>query len=176
VKERCKDIPGTRKALVIGVSDYTNNLQSLSFCENDVEEIYNALKSIGYELPDSHKLVGQVKYETLKDRIYNFFTDSNIKSEDVLLFYYSDHGAPDVIGDVYLASSEINHDAPFRKGFSFHELTNTMERSNSTRMVTILDCCYSGPAKMSKEHKEDAARLGTGFRLAKDGNRTFGRK
>jgi tetratricopeptide (TPR) repeat protein len=119
------------------------------------------LKSIGYEIPDSHKLVGQVKYETMKERIYDFFTDINTKSEDVLLFYYSGHGVPDVNGDVFLASSEINHDAPFRKGFSFYDLTTTIERSNSTRIVTILDCCYSGAAKISKGHEEDATRLGT---------------
>ena len=156
-----QDSIGIRKALVIGVSDYGNNLQSLDFCEKDGEEISKVLKSIGYEIPDSHKLVGQVKYETMKDRIYDFFTDTNTKSEDVLLFYYSGHGVPDVNGDVFLASSEINHEAPFRKGFSFYDLTNTIERSNSTRIVTILDCCYSGAAKISKGHEEDAARLGT---------------
>ena len=56
-----------RKALVIGVSDYANNLQSLDFCEKDGEEIYRVLKSIGYEIPDNHKLVGHVKYETMRD-------------------------------------------------------------------------------------------------------------
>jgi DNA-binding beta-propeller fold protein YncE/tetratricopeptide (TPR) repeat protein len=150
-----------RKAVVIGVSEYANNLQALDFCQKDGEEVHRVLKSIGYEVPDSHKLVGQVKYETMKDAIYDFFTDPNVKAEDVLVFYYSGHGVPDVNGDVFLASSETNPDAPFRKGFSFHELTNTIERSNSTRIVTILDCCYSGAAKVSKGHEEDAAKLGT---------------
>jgi tetratricopeptide (TPR) repeat protein len=153
---------GTRKkAVVIGVSDYSNNLQPLDFCLKDGEEIHKVLKSIGYEIPESHKLVGQVKYETMKEAVYDFFTDPTVKAEDVLLFYYSGHGVPDVNGDVFLASSETNPDAPFRKGFSFYELTNTIERSNSTRIVTILDCCYSGAAKISKGHEEDAAKLGT---------------
>ncbi len=156
-----KDGSGSKKALVISVSDYSNNLQPLDFCKNDGDEIYKVLKSIGYEIPDSHKLVGQVKYETMKDVIYDFFTDANTKAEDTLIFYYSGHGVPDVNGDVFLASSELNPDAPFRKGFSFYELTNTIERSNSTRIVTILDCCYSGAAKISKGHEEDAAKLGT---------------
>jgi uncharacterized caspase-like protein len=97
----------------------------------------------------------------MEDAIYDFFTDTNNKAEDILLFYYSGHGVPDVNGDVFLASSEINPDALFRKGFSFYELTNTTERSNSTRIVTILDCCYSGAAKISKGLGEDAAKLGT---------------
>jgi hypothetical protein len=35
-----------------------------------------------------------------------------------------------------------------------------VQRSISIRTVTILDCCYSGAAKLSKGHEEDAARLG----------------
>ena len=36
-----------RKALVIGVSDYTN-LQ-LDFCKNDGKEVYEVLSSLGYD-------------------------------------------------------------------------------------------------------------------------------
>ncbi len=36
-----------RKALVIGISDYTN-LQKLDFCKNDEKEIYEILGSLGY--------------------------------------------------------------------------------------------------------------------------------
>ena len=147
--------------MVISVSDYSNNIQSLNFCQNDGNEIYKVLESLGYEIPFNHKLVGQVNYETMKDAIYDFFTDSNTKAEDTLVFYYSGHGIPDVNRDVFLASSEINPDAPFRKGFSFHELTKTIERSNSQRIVTILDCCYSGVAKIGKGNEEDGAELGT---------------
>ena len=97
----------------------------------------------------------------MREAIIDFFTDVNTKAEDTLLFYYSGHGIPDVDGDIYLASSEIDPDAPFRKGFSFNELTKMIQRSVSIRIVTVLDCCYSGAAKLSKGHEEDAAKLGT---------------
>ena len=83
-------------------------------------------------------------YESMREAIIDFFTDVNTKAEDTLLFYYSGHGIPDVDGDIYLASSEIDPDAPFRKGFSFNELTKMIQRSVSIRIVTVLDCCYSG--------------------------------
>ena len=86
---------------------------------------------------------------------------SIIRAEDTLLFYYSGHGIPDIDGDIYLASSEIDPDAPYRRGFSFNELTKMIQRSVSIRIVTVLDCCYSGAAKLSKGHEEDAAKLGT---------------
>jgi hypothetical protein len=102
-------------------------------------------------------LIGEVKADQMKDAIYDFFTEASIKSQDLLLFYYSGHGIPDVDDDVFLASSEINPIQPFRKGFSFSELTKMMNRSISTKIVAILDCCYSGAAKVSKGSEDDAA-------------------
>jgi hypothetical protein len=144
---------GIRKTLIISVSDYATNLQSLDFCKNDGEEMYKLLRSLGYEITDSHKLIGHVTFESMREAIFDFFTDVNNKPEDTLLFYYSGYGMQDVEGDMYLASSEINPEAPYRRGFSFNELTKLIQRSVSIRMVTILDCCYSGSAK--------AAKLGT---------------
>lgn len=150
-----------RKALVVSVSDYGTRLQTLDFCKNDGQDTYQLLKSLGYEVAGSHKLIGHVTYESMREAIMDFFTDANNKAEDTLLFYYSGHGIPDVDGDIYLASSEIDPDAPYRRGFSFNELTKMIQRSVSIRIVTVLDCCYSGAAKLSKGHEEDAAKLGT---------------
>jgi hypothetical protein len=150
-----------RLAIVISVSNYTNSkLQPLSFCKNDGQKIYELLNSLDYKIADNHKLIGEVKYESMRDAIIDFFTDVNIRASDTLLFYYSGHGIPDADGDIYFASSEIDPDAPYRKGFSFSELTKMVQRSVSIRIVTILDCCYSGAAKLSKGHEEDAAKLG----------------
>jgi hypothetical protein len=66
-----------------------------------------------------------------------------------------------VDGDVYLATSEIQPHIPSKRGFNFNELTKLMQDSGSTRIVAILDCCYSGSAKVSKGHEDDAAKLGT---------------
>jgi hypothetical protein len=49
-----------RKALIIGISDYSN-LQQLDFCKNDGTEIYDVLSSLGYEISDNNKLVGEPK-------------------------------------------------------------------------------------------------------------------
>lgn len=35
-----------------------------------------------------------------------------------------------------------------------------VQRSISTRVVAILDCCYSGAAKVSKGQEDDAAKIG----------------
>jgi hypothetical protein len=133
-----------KKALIISVSDYISGLQTLDFCKNDGQDTYQLLKSLKYKIAENHKLIGHVTHESMREAIINFFTDINNKAEDTLLFYHSGHGIPDIDGDMYLASSEIDPDAPYRRGFSFNELTKMIQRSVSIRIVTVLDCCYSG--------------------------------
>ncbi|MFZ0513297.1 MAG: caspase family protein [Candidatus Nitrosopolaris sp.] len=78
--------------------------------------------------------------------------------DDTLLFYYSGHGVLDDQGNIYLASSDTDPQKPYIKGYSFGDLTMMIERTISTRVVVILDCCYSGSAKLGKGSEEDAAR------------------
>ena len=107
-----------RKALVIGISDYSK-LQKLDFCRNDGKEIYEVLGSLGYEISDKFRLVGEAKGEKVRDVIFDFFDNVNNNLDDTLLFYYSGHGVPDMDGDMYLASSDTDPDKPYRRGFSF---------------------------------------------------------
>lgn len=141
-----------KKALVIAVSDYDkfSGLKSIEFCKNDGEEMYNVLKKNGYDIPDNRKLIGHVDNESLKNAIYDFFTDENNKPDDTLVFYYSGHGVPDNFGGTFLAPSDINSARPFKAGFSFDDLTKSMLSSNSQSIVTILDSCFSGALKIGK--------------------------
>ncbi len=148
-----------KKALIIGISNYTH-LQTLDICKNDGTEMYKVLESLGYEISDKNKLLGEAKGEKVEDAIYDFFSDSKSNLDDTLLFYYSGHGVPDVDGDIYLASSDIDPNEPYRKGFSFEKLTKMIQRTMSTKVVVILDCCYSGSAKLSKGNEESAAKIG----------------
>ena len=51
----------------------------------------------------------------------------------------------------------INHTG---EDFSFEELRMRMRNTIPTRVVVILDCCYSGSAKISKGSEDDAAKIG----------------
>src|SRR5262249_40880475 len=79
---------------IIGISDYGSNLHPLEFCRYDGDEMYNLLKKLDYKILDNHCLIGYVKYETMRDAVYDFFTGSVVQSEDTLLFYYFGHGIP----------------------------------------------------------------------------------
>ena len=67
---------------------------------------------------------------------------------------------PDVDADFYVASSDIHPFEPYKKGYSFAALSKMIQTSISTTVVVILDCCYSGSAKIRKGNEEDSARVG----------------
>ena len=155
-----------KKALVIAVSDYDNSsgLKSIEYCKNDGQEMYNVLKKLGYDIPDNRKLIGYVDSKRLRDAVYDFFTNEDTKPDDTLVFYYSGHGVPDKWGKTFLAPSEMDANHPFKTGFSFDDLTDSMLGSNSLSVVTILDSCFSGSLKIgkgidSKSGEEAATRI-----------------
>jgi hypothetical protein len=135
-----------KRALVIGVSNYNSELPDLEFCSKDGQDLYELLKLQGYSIPDEYILTGQVTYDKIRDSILSFFTDKNIKPTDTLLFYFSGHGVPDEYGNNYLAASDIDPDLPLGRGLSFKDLKSIADMSISTRIVSILDCCYAGAA------------------------------
>ena len=151
-----KGFEGILKALVIGISDY-NHLQSLDFCKNDGETISKILKSLNYKIFDT--LIGYVKWDIMRDAIFDFFEDPKINPNDTLIFYYSGHGVPDSNGDIYLSTSELHPDNPRKRGFAFDDLTKLLQECISTKIVMILDSCYSGSAKISKGHEDDVVKI-----------------
>ncbi len=144
-----------KKALVIAVSRYDDeSLASLDFCENDGKQMHAVLKEIGYEIPESNKLTGYVEGIKMSDAIIEFFSNPDIKSSDTILFYFSGHGVVSSSGEVYLSSSNMETKSPRKRGFSFDDLTTQMQECRSKRIVTVLDCCYSGSAKISKSDEQ----------------------
>jgi uncharacterized protein YjbI with pentapeptide repeats len=156
-----------KKALVIGVSEY-DKLRSLKFCENDGKQMVSVLTStpLAYEITE---LIGTVNWSVLKNAINTFFLSEELKPTDTLLFYFSGHGIMDKFGRYYLAPSEIDPTDPIdtkNKGFSFDDLQENIDYTLSRRVVTVLDCCYSGAAKLDDKRigkgvSEEAAKIAT---------------
>jgi tetratricopeptide (TPR) repeat protein len=143
-------------ALIIGISNY-NDLLSLELCKNDAEELFGVLSKQEYEISENHKLIGQVTSDTMRDTIYDFFDYDYIKPKDTLLFYFSGHGLPDGTGRHYLAPSDIDKNRPGKKGIAFDELEYWIERCKSSRILTILDCCFSGAAGLEGLKDDDTS-------------------
>ncbi|MGA9153507.1 MAG: caspase family protein [Candidatus Nitrosopolaris sp.] len=95
-----------KKALIVGISDYTN-LQRLDFCRNDGTEVHKVLSSQGYKISDENRLVGEAKGEEVREAIYDFFGDISTSPDDTLLFYYSGHGVLDDDGEISTLHHQI---------------------------------------------------------------------
>lgn len=131
----------------------------MPYCENDGNEMFEVLNDLGYEIADNKKLIGHVSGVGMREAITTFFKTAKYK--DTLLLYYSGHGIPEIKGDVYLASSDIDQYFPEIGGISFDSITRMMQQSTSKNKVVFLDCCYSGAAKLAKGSANDAAKLGS---------------
>lgn len=149
-----------KKALIIGISNY-NHLDRLDFSDNDALAISEILNKNQYQIYEWNKLIGKINYDTLRDGIIDYFSDQTIDPEDTLIFYFSGHGLVDSDGEVYLASSEIDADNPIKRGLSFRELTNIINKCKSKTIIIILDCCYSGAASFSKGNLKNQANMAT---------------
>lgn len=133
-----------KKALIIGVSDYdSDKLHQLPFCRNDGEAMNEILGTLGFDIPKECFLVGKVGGEAMKKTVIKFLRkDADV--DDLLLLYFSGHGVPDGHGRTFLSSSDMDPDVPEENGLGFRDLQDIIERSDAQRIVTILDCCFSG--------------------------------
>ncbi len=149
-----------RKALIVSVSDY-DQLTQLEFCKNDGLGIFDVLKNNQYQFYKEEQLIGKVIGNEMRESIIRFFTDNNIKEDDLLIFYFSGHGYYDPkTGKTYLTSSDFDKFRPLLHGFPFDQLTELVENCSANRVVVIVDCCYSGSLKLEgKGDEEDIADL-----------------
>jgi hypothetical protein len=134
---------GIKRALVIGVSDYHNKLESLVTAKKNADDMYQQLEVLGYEVGRSNRITGEVKWQAMRSALLDFFTDDNILINDTLLFYFSGHSVLDGFGKGYLCTSDTDPQKPFAKGISL-EVTQMIDMCKSKKIVTILDCSVSG--------------------------------
>ena len=156
-----------KKAIVIGINKYEflpdgKNLQG---AENDANEIHNILKKNGFEIAENDFLIGgKATYRAISKSI----NDTYRKRIDygTILFYFSGHGFADENKDVYIAPYDVDPNDPYVCGISIDELNRVMDNSrNSSKFVTILDCCYAGKAiEASKGVSEGLVTLDDSFK------------
>ena len=144
-------------ALLIGVSEY-QGLPPLPGSVLDVDALREVLvhpEMGGFAETDVFILKNPQRQE-MEDQIYRLF--ANRSRDDLLLFYFSGHGARDERGQLYLANSNTRKDNgqlvdPTAVAATY--LQNKINSSKSQRQVIILDCCFSGAIAQGMTIKDD---------------------
>jgi TonB family protein len=132
-----------RLALVVGNTTYTDpRFNALSTPAQDVHRLVELLTNprIG-AFDEVEPLINQT--ETVVSRaVERFFTGKT--RDDLLLLYFSGHGMLDEEGQLYLALTDTEWDAPRSSAVAAEFVARAMDATRSNRVVLILDCCHSG--------------------------------
>jgi hypothetical protein len=100
-------------------------------------------------VPDSQIVYLQDKQAT-QQRIDRAFTEvlKKLSPDDLLIVYYAGHGSKSDDGnDVFLASYDAgDHDV---EGWSVNSIPGKINASKCSRVLWLIDCCYSGQAGLA---------------------------
>jgi len=153
-------VPGTdRWAVVIGVGQYERSeIMPLQYTVVDAEAIYESLVSRGGFKKENVLLMTDKteKKPTLRNIKWALgtFLARSAKKDDLVVIYFSGHGAPEVdprgIESDGLAKYLVPIDADpgdlYSTALPMDELQTIFERIEARRVVVFLDSCYSGAA------------------------------
>lgn len=135
-----------RVALLIGVSEYGAGYEPLPGVMRDVEEMQRVLEERGEFTIEP--LLLNPDPQQMRERIDRFFASSSSK-DDVLLLYFSGHGALDRNAgkDLFLTTCQTRKEQNQLVEATAIEasfLHRNMQNSRSRKIIVILDCCFSG--------------------------------
>ncbi|WP_370104651.1 caspase family protein [Winogradskyella sp.] len=145
------EIVGTKRALVIGVSDYKEDALKLNYADNDAALFKNYLSEVeGIKDENITLLINEDAVAlNIVQELKQLFNRS--QENDVLYLYFAGHG--DVVDDFgqkegFLLASDANaHQEYYSGGVLTLNLLNTVIDNLSTKGVKvylILDACRSG--------------------------------
>ncbi|MDZ8092195.1 MAG: caspase family protein [Nostoc sp. DedQUE05] len=140
-----------RYALVVGITDYTNQLSNLTKPATDAEAVAQVLKAHG-DFEDIVVLKGKVSTNKLAEALKTLLQQHAVKNE--ALIYFTGHGitVSDSLGtqQAYLATSDLTIVTQGKQiieqtgGISLLSLNNLIRDSDLNSLVVLLDCCHSG--------------------------------
>ncbi|MCC5650923.1 caspase family protein [Nostoc sp. XA013] len=140
-----------RYALVVGITDYTNQLSNLTKPATDAEAVAQVLIAHG-DFEDIAVLKGKVSTTKLAEALKTLLQQQAVKNE--ALIYFTGHGitVSDSLGtqQAYLATSDLTIVTQGKQiieqtgGISLQSLNNLIAKSNLSSLVVLLDCCHSG--------------------------------
>lgn len=125
--------PGVR-ALVVGVSDYSDAVADLPLAKKDADAAVLTLGKVGAAVT---QIVGVVNREDLAKAL----TAAKLEPRDTFVFYYSGQAARSSDGSASLFLSDCT--SKVAGNFNADELAEALATIPCRRMIVIMDTCYA---------------------------------
>jgi uncharacterized caspase-like protein len=138
--------PPRRFALVIGVADYEDRrIPDLPACEKDATELAKVLRdpAVGMFPPGNVTLL--TDKAVTRSAVVAALDDLAWKAgpDDLVVIFYSGHGATDEKGRAYWVMSDAKVDALRSTALAELEISELLGEIRTRRLVTLIDACYS---------------------------------
>lgn len=135
-------------ALLIGVSEYSEGLRSISSAIQDIEAMRRVLEHPDMGAFDQVTVLPNPDRRSMETAVEDLFVNPNLQRDDLVLLYFSGHGLKAQNARFFLSTRETGCDqnGDFRraKALAASELQEYITDSRSQRQIIILDCCFSG--------------------------------
>jgi uncharacterized caspase-like protein len=139
-----------RYAILVGISDYPDTANDLEYCDDDAQDINEALTTLyGYNSSNIHLLLNMnASFNATRDAI------NDIKSKavvgDEVVFFFSGHGTKGVADDgdkEKMDEAIVSHDGNPSGSFLYiwdGQLKDWFAGFNTSRIIFIFDSCLAG--------------------------------
>ncbi len=137
------DIQGARSAILMGNSTYPcdASLTPLQTPERDVEALADVLTHFQIASFQTVQRLHNASHRDGLDALLQLVQTA--RRDDVVLVFFSGHACLDQHGRLYLAFSNTRSQQLDMTALSFNHLKDALDTCQSTRMILILDCCFS---------------------------------
>ena len=157
-----------RYALLIGISNYTTDLNPLPSAVKDVAALKEVLidPAIGGFAANDVEVLTDVDETAIRKGISRLF--ANRKNDDLVVLYFSGHGVTDSRNDFYFSGISTDKNDLLSTAVSSDYVQKAMNQRGSKRQVLILDCCHSGAFPKGMTAK-DIAKVNLSPKLGGEG-------
>jgi len=138
---------GNKYAVLAGISDYPGTANDLEFCDDDAQDMRNALITLyGYSPSNIHLLLDM---SASYDAIHNAINDikSEVVAGDEVVFFFSGHGANGKADDgdkEKMDEAIVVHDGSNLVYIWDGQLKDWFADFNTSRIIFIFDSCLAG--------------------------------
>jgi len=139
-----------RYAIIVGISEYPGTANDLEYCDDDAQDMYNALTTLyGYNSSNIRLLLNMnASFSAIQGAIND--TKSKAMAGDEVVFFFSGHGANGRANDgddEKIDEAIVSHDGNPSGSFIYiwdGQLRDWFAGFNTTRIIFIFDSCLAG--------------------------------